>query len=34
MYDEFLIRDFNGLYKIYEDFVIDFCKIGIVEVWM
>lgn len=32
MYDEFFVRDFDVLYKVYEDFVIDFCKLGMWEV--
>lgn len=26
MHDEFLVRDFDGLHKVYEDSIIDLCK--------
>ncbi|KAG0583641.1 hypothetical protein KC19_3G151300 [Ceratodon purpureus] len=26
MHDEFLLRDFDGLHKVYEDSIIDLCK--------
>ena len=29
MHDEFLVRDFDGLHKVYEDSIIDLCKSGI-----
>ena len=28
MHDEFLLRDFDGLHKVYEDSIIDLCKSG------
>lgn len=28
MHDEFLVRDFDGLHKVYEDSIIDLCKSG------
>lgn len=30
MHDEFLVRDFDGLHKVYEDSIIDLCKSGTV----
>lgn len=31
MHDEFLVRDFDVLHKVYEDSVIDLCKSGMRE---
>jgi hypothetical protein len=31
MHDEFLVRDFDGLHRIYEDSIIDLCKSGMTK---